>query len=67
MRVKQNRDEISAATAALFSELREAYGRVEKTLPPLDAPADPGAHGRFLEECNKASALVRRIRELRQL
>lgn len=65
--MKQNRDEISAATAALFAELREAYARVEGSLPSPDAPADPAAHGRFLEECNKASALVRRIRELRQL
>ena len=60
-------DDISAATAALFAELRETYARVAAALPPADAPPDPAAHGRFMEECSKASVLVRRIRELRQL
>ena len=63
----KDREDRSPEFNALFAELREAYGRVAATIPTPQAVTDAAAHARFVEESGKASALIRRIRDIHNL
>lgn len=62
-RAKRTGDEIRQ----LFVELKQAYARLAETIPSEFSAADAGAAARFMEEANRVSSLIRRIREYQGL
>lgn len=61
-----NAEKTAEELRRLFAELGEVYQRAAAAVPSEYIP-DTGTHGRIGEERIKASAIIRRIREIQGL